>query len=153
MTLVSACWCLPRLGRALVVVLGVLWLLWGRSALAEPLLSSGDPKATLLGPPTPANQSSVETGPEVAKFAVVIGNNLSLGRRRPELHYADDDAARYFEILDTLAPGRVALLSRFDRDTERLFPKVAPKATPPTRATLQTLGRARAPGSRSQCLR
>src|SRR5512140_2079062 len=69
-----------------------------------------------------AKESSVrEKSPERVTFAVVIGNNKSLGRRRPDLHYADDDAARYFEILQTIAPGRVSLLAQFDRDTQRLF--------------------------------
>jgi len=74
-------------------------------------------------------------------FAVVIGNNKSLGRRRPELHYADDDAARYFEILETLANGRVSLLAEFDRDTERLFPQTKPSAVAPSRANFTALGR------------
>lgn len=73
-------------------------------------------------------------------FAVVIGNNASLGRRRPELRYADDDAARYFEILQTLAPGRVALLSEFDRDTERLFPAAQGHAVDPSLANLREVG-------------
>ena len=54
--------------------------------------------------------------PEKLSFAVVIGNNKSLGKRRPDLHYADDDAARYYEILQTMAPGRVWLLTELDRD-------------------------------------
>jgi len=74
-------------------------------------------------------------------FAVIVGNNQSLGARRPDLHYADDDAARYFEILRTLAPGRVSLLSAFDRDTQRLFPEAARKAAPPTRVELLAAGK------------
>lgn len=81
------------------------------------------------------------TDKERLVFAVVIGNNKSLGRRRPELHYADDDAARYFEILQTMAPGRVSLLTDFDRDTERLFPDTKPRAMSPSRKHLDALGR------------
>lgn len=77
---------------------------------------------------------------ERVSFAVVIGNNKSLGRRRPELRYADDDAARYFEIFQTIAPGRVSLLAEFDRDTERLFPDVSPQAIVPNRANLARVG-------------
>jgi hypothetical protein len=90
-------------------------------------------------------------GPEVAAaapkprervaFAVVIGNNKSLGRRRPELRYADDDAARYFEILQAMAPGRVSLLADFDRDSERLFPGPRAQSKLPSRANLDALGR------------
>lgn len=75
-----------------------------------------------------------------AAFAVVIGNNRSLGARRPDLHYADDDAARYFELLSTVAPGNVFLLASFDRDTRRLFPESRSRAAAPTRAELLRVG-------------
>jgi hypothetical protein len=78
---------------------------------------------------------------ELRTFAVVIGNNKSLGRRRPELHYADDDAARYFQILETMAPGRVSLLTDFDRDTERLFPETKPRASRPSKSNFDAVGR------------
>jgi hypothetical protein len=73
-------------------------------------------------------------------FAVVIGNNRSLNGRRPDLHYADDDAAKYFDILQTIAPGRVFLLANFDSDTERLFPQSREQAVAPTRGALQRIG-------------
>ncbi len=73
-------------------------------------------------------------------YAVVIGNNRSLGARRPDLHYADDDAARYFEIMQTLAPGRAWLLTEFDRDTGLLYPQTRPHAVAPTRAQLLRVG-------------
>lgn len=82
-----------------------------------------------------------EPARERKAFAVVIGNNKSLGRRRPELHYADDDAARYFEILETMAPGNVFLLADFDRDTARLFPETKLRATAPSRTNLDAIGR------------
>ncbi len=74
-------------------------------------------------------------------FAVVIGNNRSLLSRRPDLHYADDDAARYFDILRTIAPERTFLLSDFDRDTRGLFPEASRQALPPTRNELTRVGR------------
>ncbi len=73
-------------------------------------------------------------------YAVVIGNNRSLGGRRPDLHYADDDAARYFELLQTLAPGNVSLLANFDRDTALLFSQTRLRASAPTRAELLRVG-------------
>ncbi len=79
--------------------------------------------------------------PERLSFAVVIGNNRSLGKRRPELRYADDDAARYFEILQTMAPGRVSLLAELDRDTERLFPETRGRAVRPSLRNLEAAGR------------
>jgi hypothetical protein len=73
-------------------------------------------------------------------FAVVIGNNASLDHRRPDLHYADDDAAKYFAILDTIAPDRAYLLADFDEDTARLFPAMRTRATAPTRTELARVG-------------
>lgn len=81
------------------------------------------------------------SSPERLSFAVVIGNNKSLGNRRAELRYADDDAARYFEILQTMAPGRVSLLADFDRDTERLFPTARAAATSPSKRNVLAVGR------------
>jgi hypothetical protein len=76
-----------------------------------------------------------------AAFAVVIGNNRSLGGRRPDLHYADDDAAKYFAILQTVSPDGVSLLADFDDDTARLFPEARARAVAPTRAELLRVGR------------
>lgn len=89
--------------------------------------------------PPPAAPAAVPA--ERLSFAIVVGNNKSLGRRRPELKYADDDAARYYEILQTMAPGRVTLLADFDRDTAQLFPATQSNALPPTRRNLEAAGR------------
>jgi hypothetical protein len=78
--------------------------------------------------------------PQKLSFAVVVGNNQSLGNRRAELRYADDDAARYVEILETIAPGRVSLLASFDRDTQKLFPKARARAAAPSRRNLEAVG-------------
>lgn len=85
----------------------------------------------------PATTAQAENGRSA--FAVVIGNNHSLGARRPDLHYADDDAAKYYEIMQTIAPERVTLLADFDADTARLFASTRAQARPPTRATLLNL--------------
>src|SRR6202142_3274433 len=87
----------------------------------------------------PAGQAAVPA--HRAAFAVVIGNNRSLGSRRPDLHYADDDAAKYFAILQTVAPDQVSLLADFDDDTARLFPEARARAVAPTRAALLRAGR------------
>ena len=84
--------------------------------------------------------AQVTAAPPRVSFAVVIGNNQSLGNRRAELRYADDDAARYFEILQTMAPGRVSLLASFDRDTERLFPSARLHTTSPSKRNLSAVG-------------
>jgi hypothetical protein len=93
-----------------------------------------------LGALLPAKLHADPPKPRSA-FAVVIGNNRSLGGRRPDLHYADDDAAKYFDIFRTIAQDHVFLLADFDRDTERLFPDARAHATAPTRSELLRVGR------------
>ncbi|MEN9581538.1 MAG: hypothetical protein RJA70_4547, partial [Pseudomonadota bacterium] len=112
--------------RFLGWVLVGFWLLIPNNSFAQPSTTS------VVQPRTAAAEPKL--------FAVVIGNNKSLNARRPDLHYADDDAARYFQILQTMAPERVSLLSEFDRDTRRLFPEVESQAQRATRAGLLALG-------------
>jgi hypothetical protein len=94
-----------------------------------------------LWPTARKAHAQAAAAPPHVSFAVVIGNNQSLGNRRAELRYADDDAARYFEILQTMAPGRVSLLASFDRDTEKLFPSARPHTTSPSKRNLNAVGR------------
>jgi hypothetical protein len=103
------------------------------AAFARPALGFPDQK--------PEAASATPARAERLSFAIVIGNNKSLGRRRPELKYADDDAARYYEILQTMAPERVTLLADFDRDTAQLFPATQPHAVAPSRKNLEDAGR------------
>ena len=84
--------------------------------------------------------AQAESAKQRVTYAVVIGNNRSLGARRPDLHYADDDAARYFELFQTVAPGNVSLLADFDRDTAQLFSQTRLHATTPTRSELLRIG-------------
>ncbi|HEY6077997.1 MAG TPA: hypothetical protein VIW29_04305 [Polyangiaceae bacterium] len=100
------------------------------------LVVVGSPRAAQAQQAPAATQQA----PTRLSFAVVIGNNKSLGKRRPELRYADDDAARYYEILATIAPGRVSLLTELDRDTERLFPVTSLRATRPSLNSLTAVG-------------
>jgi len=116
------------LGLFVLLVTG--WLPYASAADLDP-----SPESKITG----ATQTKSSARGRMS-FAVIIGNNKSLGARRPDLHYADDDAARYFEILQTLAPGRVSLLAEFDRDTERLFPNTQKHAAAPTRTTLDWAG-------------
>lgn len=122
-------------GRKTALHVGLLVVCWSLALLFSEDAHAGDAASGKA----PASASAKV--PERVAFAVVIGNNKSLGRRRPELRYADDDAARYFEILQAMAPGRVSLLAEFDRDTERLFPEPRESATAPNRANLDAVGR------------
>ena len=68
-------------------------------------------------------------------FALVVTNNHAGALGRPDLQYADDDGARYYELFATLAPAdHIVLLTDFDRDTARLFPALVPIARSPSRA-------------------
>lgn len=69
-------------------------------------------------------------------FAVIVGNNASNGGELADLSFADDDAARYFELF-SLTGGRVEILSVLDADTQLLHPQVASKARAPRRDELE----------------
>jgi hypothetical protein len=67
-------------------------------------------------------------------FALVVTNNRGGALGRPDLQYADDDGARYYELFVTLAPAdHVTLLTEFDRDTARLLPAQVAIASAPSR--------------------
>lgn len=71
-------------------------------------------------------------------YAIVIGNN-----QRPsghpelkELRYADDDAARFYELFRRAGPD-VVLLATVDSDTARRFSGLASRSEPPTSASVE----------------
>ena len=67
-------------------------------------------------------------------FALVVTNNRGGALGRPDLQYADDDGARYYELFATLAPAdHITLLTEFDRDTARLVPAQVAIASAPSR--------------------
>lgn len=79
-----------------------------------------------------------QAAPERAVFALVVGNNRSVELGRPELRYADDDSAKYYEVFRMLAPEEsVHLLTELDPDSARLFPDAQKKAHSPTRESLK----------------
>jgi Caspase domain len=67
----------------------------------------------------------------VARFALVVGVNRSVDRDVAELHFADDDAARYFDLFDALGIDTV-LLARMDGNTRRVHARAAGKAVDPS---------------------
>jgi hypothetical protein len=69
-------------------------------------------------------------------LALVVTNNHSPELGRPELQYADDDGAKYYELFRMVAADAadVELLTDFDRDSARLFPEPLAVAHEPTRA-------------------
>ena len=80
--------------------------------------------------------------PKGTAFALIVTNNRSPRLSRPDLRYADDDGAKYYDVFRMIAPeSNVALLTKFDRDTERLFPHLAGKERPPSKAHVQSAAR------------
>lgn len=80
-----------------------------------------------------SGEARADAPPERAVFALVVTSNKSQKLSRPDLHYADDDGARYFELFSHLAPrADVTLLTTFDRDSAKLFPDLVSKATVPS---------------------
>ncbi len=77
-------------------------------------------------------------GGESPAFAVIATNNRSLTLARPDLHYADDDGAKYAELFsDLLGRRNVTLLTRFDAGSRLLFPSWAATARAPTLARFE----------------
>ncbi|MBC8132811.1 MAG: hypothetical protein H7X95_07500, partial [Deltaproteobacteria bacterium] len=97
--------------------------------LASPRLASAD-----LGA---ANTAAGATKTTSEVFAVVVTNNRSANLDRPDLQYADDDGARYYQLFSGVAAaGQVRLLTRFDRPTATAHPLLTAVAQPPRRANL-----------------
>jgi hypothetical protein len=76
---------------------------------------------------------------ETRAFAVIVANNASTDGSLKALRYADDDGAKYFELLSLVAGDHVEILSVLDRDTQRVFPEVARAARPPSRSELEAV--------------
>lgn len=65
-----------------------------------------------------------------ATFALIIGNNTSIDSDLEPLRFADDDAARYFELFRMLG-ARTYMLTRPDENTRRLHPQAVAESRVP----------------------
>jgi len=88
--------------------------------------------AAVLGALSVASPASAE-GPTAATFALVIGANVSVDKDLPPLKYADDDAARTFDLFRLLGAS-TTVLARLDDNTRRLHPQAAAEAREPKKA-------------------
>jgi hypothetical protein len=72
-------------------------------------------------------------------YAIAIGNNAppALDSRLPSLHFADDDAVRYYQFFARFADEAV-LLSVLDEQTQKRYPWLLGVAVPPTLAALRS---------------
>jgi len=73
---------------------------------------------------------------ETVRFALVIGANDSVDKDLLPLRFADDDAARYYDLMQLVGVPTV-LVSDLDRDTARLHPQAAKVAREATGAGLE----------------
>lgn len=69
---------------------------------------------------------------EVSIHAVLVGNNRSTKRSLPVLRYADDDVAKFYELLEGIG-GRTRLLTVMDAETQQRFVRVRGRARAPRR--------------------
>ena len=73
-------------------------------------------------------------------YALIVGYNASTDGSRPQLRFADDDAARFYELLAPIST-RAILLTSFDDDSQQLFPGLVSKSRPPTLENLERAAR------------
>jgi len=69
------------------------------------------------------------------QHVLVIGNNETVDEDLAPLRFADDDAARYAELLDPLSAS-LELLSVLDEETQATHPALVRRSLPPTRFAL-----------------
>jgi hypothetical protein len=72
---------------------------------------------------------------EAPVYALVVANNASNDASVADLHFADDDGARYLTYFELVATD-ARLLSVLDSQTQARFPGVAAKSRPPNRREL-----------------
>jgi len=77
---------------------------------------------------------TAETG-GLARFALIVGVNRGVDPELAQLHYADDDAARYSDLFRALG-ARVHLLTRPDENTLRISSSSVSEARLPVRDEL-----------------
>ena len=70
--------------------------------------------------------ATVSAEPAPHTFALIVANNRSTSLSQPDLQYADDDGARYYQLLRSIAGDTdVALLTTFDRASLGEYPQLA----------------------------
>lgn len=79
--------------------------------------------------------SSAQEIPSPDIYAIIVANNHSVDSQLSPLSYADDDGARWFELM-SLGGKNIKLLSVLDRRTQIRHPAAAQVARTPTRTEL-----------------
>lgn len=89
----------------------------------------------VLGLALPA-EAAASTDKKTKRFALIVANNDSVDPDVESLEYADDDGARYYELFRSFAD-EATLLTTLDKESQRIFPKVARRTLPPSRNQLE----------------
>lgn len=92
--------------------------------------------AFVVGWATLLAATSVGAAPEQVAYALIVANNIGTEPGQAPLRYADDDGARYYELLSPRMKETV-LLAVLDAETQASHPGLAARTQPPTRAALQ----------------
>jgi len=106
-------------------------VMFHRVSLAA-LIALGALGALTIGPQEAHAQQQQE---ETRTYALIVAHNGSVDEGVEPLRYADDDGARYYETFSHLA-NDTKLLTILDSDSQRVFPTLASRTTPPTRKQL-----------------
>ncbi|WNG32915.1 hypothetical protein F0U61_04260 [Archangium violaceum] len=80
--------------------------------------------------------TAASAAPKRVAYALILANNTGLEPKQAPLRYADDDGARYYELLSSRTKETV-LLSVLDAETQALHPGLAAQTRPPTRKALK----------------
>lgn len=71
-------------------------------------------------------------------FALIVTNNKSVRLAQPDLQYADDDGARYYQLFRAVTTEQdVVLLTSFDRASAAVYSDLASITRPPTRSQVE----------------
>jgi hypothetical protein len=77
-----------------------------------------------------------DNGPKPDKaYAVIVATNSAYQKNLKSLRYADDDGARFYELL-SMATVRTELLSVLDSSTQKVFPSLASQTRAPRKDVL-----------------
>lgn len=92
--------------------------------------------ALRLGVATLLLATAASAAPERVFYTLIIANNVGTEPTQAPLRFADDDGARYYELLSPRSRETV-LLSVLDAETQASHPGLAARAAPPTRTALR----------------
>jgi hypothetical protein len=98
--------------------------------------ASHSPAATVVDKKSEEVGDDEEARSKTRRYALIVTHNESVDEGVEALRYADDDGARYYELFSAMT-SEARLLTVLDADSQKLFPGMAARTKPPTRARLR----------------